>query len=65
MSLFEKLTHIGNCSKSDSSFKSEKVTHNFCSDYKNKTLALNENLVNSKMNKAKQIKVFYNMKCVT
>ena len=52
MPLFEKLTHIGNRSKLDSSFKSEKITHNFGDDYKNKPLVLNEQLVNSKMSKA-------------
>ena len=53
MSLFEKLTHIGNRSKSDTSFKSEKLTHNFGGNHKNKSLVLNKKLVNkSKMNKA-------------
>ena len=65
MPLFEKLTHIGNRSKLDSSFKSGKITHNFGDDYKNKPLVLNEKLVNSKMSKAKQMKLFCNMKCVT
>ena len=51
MSFFEKLTHISNCSKSDNSFKSEKITHKFWDDHKNIPLALNEKFVNSKMNK--------------
>ena len=59
MSLFKKLTHIGNRSKLDSLFKSEKVTHDFCGDHKNKPLALNINLVNSKMNKAKTNKSIF------
>ena len=50
MSFFVKITHIGNRSKSDKSL-SEKVMHKFCSDHKNKPLASNDKLVNSKMNK--------------
>ena len=52
MPLFEKLTRIGNHSKSDSPFKLEKLTHNFEGDHKNKSLVPNKNLGNSKMNKA-------------
>ena len=52
MPLFEKLTHTGNRSKLDSSFKWGKITHNFGDDYKNKPLVLNKKLVNSKMSKA-------------
>ena len=52
MSFFKKSTHIGNRSKSYSSFKSEKGTHNFCNDHENKPLVFNKKSVNSKMNKA-------------
>ena len=52
MPLFEKLTHIGNHSKSDSSFKSEKLTHNNGGNHKSKPLFINKKLDNnSKMNK--------------
>ena len=52
MSFFVIITHVGNRSKSDSSFKSEKSTHNFGGDHKNKPLFVNKKLNdNSKMNK--------------
>ena len=50
MSFFEKLTPIRNRSKSDKSFKLEKVAHNFGGDQKNKPLALHEKLVKVKTN---------------
>ena len=50
MPRFEKLTHIEN--HSESSFKLEKLTHNFGGDHKYKSLVPNENLVSLKMNKA-------------
>ena len=34
MSFHKKLTHVGNRSKFDNSFKSKKVMHNFCGDHK-------------------------------
>ena len=51
MTFFVKVTHVGDRFKLDNSFQSGKVTHNFFGDHKNKPLASNEILVNSKMNK--------------
>ena len=66
MPLFEKLTHIGNRSKLDSSFKSGKITHNLGDDYKNKPLVPNKKLDNNfKMNEIETLKVFYSIKDVT
>ena len=43
MSVFVKLTHVGNRSKLDNLIKLKKVTHNFCDNHKNRPLVLHKN----------------------
>ena len=64
VSFFEKLTDIRDSSKSDNSFKSIKVLHNFFGNHKNKLIVSNEKIVNSKMIKVETNERFYRMKCV-